>query len=71
MRRLVKRLLKKYNYPPDGVKDALETIIKQCELWTDNAVDIKSDKAQASIFHQQQVHLSSAAEDVGEYGKKI
>lgn len=35
MRRLVKRLLKKYNYPPEGVEDALQTVISQCEMWAD------------------------------------
>lgn len=37
MRRMVKRLLKKYKYPPEGVEDAINTVIGQCELWTDNA----------------------------------
>ena len=36
MRRLVKRLLKKYKYPPEGQEDALNTVISQCEMWTDN-----------------------------------
>lgn len=36
MRMMVKKLLKKYKYPPEGMKDALETIMIQCELWTDN-----------------------------------
>ena len=36
MRRIVKRLLKKYKYPPDGVEDAVSTVIGQCELWADN-----------------------------------
>lgn len=36
MRMLVKRLLKKYKYPPEGVEDAIVTVIKQCEMWTDN-----------------------------------
>lgn len=35
MRSLVKRLLKKYKYPPDGIEGACETVISQCELWTD------------------------------------
>jgi type I restriction enzyme R subunit len=39
MRRMVKKLLKKYNYPPEGVEDAIATIIGQCEMWTDN-IDI-------------------------------
>ena len=36
MRMMVKKLLKKYKYPPEGVEDALETVMLQCELWTDN-----------------------------------
>ena len=36
MRKMVKRLLKKYNYPPDQYKNAIETVISQCEMWTDN-----------------------------------
>ena len=38
MRRLVKRLLKKYKYPPEGMEDAVKTVINQCELWTDRMV---------------------------------
>ena len=37
MRKMVKRLLKKYKYPPEGMDDAVQTVITQCELWTDNA----------------------------------
>ena len=37
MRKMVKRLLKKYDYPPEGVEDAINTVISQCEMWTDNA----------------------------------
>ena len=36
MRRMVKRLLKKYKYPPEEQEAALETVIKQCELYADN-----------------------------------
>ena len=35
MRRAIKRLLKKYKYPPDDQKEALNTIMDQCELWAD------------------------------------
>ena len=35
MRRAIKRLLKKYKYPPEGVDDAMETVMAQCELWAD------------------------------------
>ena len=37
MRKMVKRLLKKYKYPPEQYEDAIETVISQCEMWTDNA----------------------------------
>ncbi|WP_051689030.1 type I restriction endonuclease subunit R [Butyrivibrio sp. AE2032] len=36
MRMMIKKLLKKYKYPPEGMEDALETVMLQCELWTDN-----------------------------------
>lgn len=36
MRKKVKRLLKKYDYPPDGMEDALKIVIEQCEMWVDN-----------------------------------
>lgn len=35
MRRMVKRLLKQHRYPPEGMEDAVTTVIRQCELWTD------------------------------------
>jgi len=36
MRSLVKRLLKKHHYPPEGMEDALSIVISQCEMWTEN-----------------------------------
>ena len=36
MRKIVKRLLKKYDYPPEGIDDAIQTVISQCEMWADN-----------------------------------
>lgn len=35
MRRLVRRLLKRHKYPPEGMEDAVQTVISQCELWVD------------------------------------
>ncbi len=35
MRKIVKRLLKKYHYPPEEEQNALEIVIKQCEQWAD------------------------------------
>ena len=42
MRMIVKKLLKKYKYPPEGQEDALKTVITQCELWTDNVAEFAS-----------------------------
>lgn len=36
MRMMIKRLLKKHRYPPDGMDDAVQTVMIQCELWADN-----------------------------------
>ena len=40
MRMMIKRLLKKYKYPPEGMEDAVQTVMAQCELWTDNVMDV-------------------------------
>ena len=45
MRLMVKKLLKKYHYPPEEAKNAMETVIKQCELWTDYG-DAEEENAQ-------------------------
>ena len=34
----IKKLLKKYKYPPDEQKEAINIIITQCENWADNLV---------------------------------
>lgn len=36
MRMMIKKLLKKHKYPPEGMDDAVQTVMNQCELWTDN-----------------------------------
>ena len=39
MRTLIKRLLKKHKYPPEDMDDAVQTVMTQCELWTDNVME--------------------------------
>ena len=39
MRRSIKRLLRKYKYPPEGAEEAMETVMAQCELWADTKVE--------------------------------
>lgn len=40
MRMIIKKLLRKHKYPPEGVEDAVETVMTQCELWTDNVMAV-------------------------------
>lgn len=40
MRMLIKKLLKKHKYPPEGMDDAVQTVMTQCELWTDNVMGV-------------------------------
>ncbi|SDI57217.1 type I restriction enzyme, R subunit [Pseudobutyrivibrio sp. 49] len=37
MRMMIKKLLRKHKYPPEGMEDAVQTVMTQCELWTDNS----------------------------------
>lgn len=56
---MIKRLLKKYKYPPEGMEDALETVMTQCELWTDNN-DMRSE---ATIFGKTAVNEAAQLKD--------
>ena len=40
MRMMIKKLLKKHKYPPEGMEDAVQTVMTQCELWTDNVMEL-------------------------------
>lgn len=39
MRKMVRRLLKKYQYPPEKFDDTIETVMSQYELWTDDMAE--------------------------------
>jgi type I restriction enzyme R subunit len=58
MRMLIKKLLKKHKYPPEGMDDAVQTVMLQCELWTDNT-DMMEER------------VSSYASRLGEYVSEI
>lgn len=36
MRIMIKKLLRHHKYPPEGMDDAVQTVMLQCELWADN-----------------------------------
>ncbi|WP_303800570.1 HsdR family type I site-specific deoxyribonuclease [Ruminococcus flavefaciens] len=40
MRMMIRKLLKDHRYPPEGMDDAVTTVMQQCELWADNIMNI-------------------------------
>ena len=66
MRMIVKKLLKKYKYPPEGQEDALKTVISQCELWTDIVADFE-DTVSYSI--NDDYGTLKVVETTSDYGK--
>ena len=54
MRVLVKRLLKKYKYPPEGQEKALETVMEQCNKWADDDDNV-SDRRLANVEDDRDV----------------
>ena len=61
MRRMIKHLLKKYHYPPEEAANALETVIKQCEQWTDNEQENYSTKS-TKVYEIHEDDILMAAE---------
>ena len=71
MRKMVKRLLKKYNYPPEDYDFAINTVISQCELWTDNSdVPVIKEKNNIYSFRLKEEVADMVAEDTILYNKK-
>ncbi|WP_442486331.1 type I restriction endonuclease subunit R [Fusobacterium necrophorum] len=66
MRMLIKKLLKKHKYPPEGMDDAVQTVMTQCELWTDN-YNFEEDRNVYSYINHAEETLSLVAEDRGKY----
>ena len=62
MRMMIKKLLKKHRYPPAGMEDAVQTVMFQCELWTDNN-DINSDTEGKFDSSNQKVDIMYSIED--------
>ena len=66
MRMLIKKLLKKHKYPPEGMNDAVQTVMTQCELWTDN-YNFEEDRKVYSYNKPKDRKLLSVAEDGEKY----
>ena len=68
MRMMIKKLLRSHRYPPDGMDDAVETVMTQCELWTDNT-DMEERKGVVYSFQENKNRVMMVAEDTPHYGK--
>ena len=69
MRMMIKKLLKKHGYPPKGMKEAVQTVMTQCELWTDNN-DMESNVIELKMenkFAETQNEHKMVAEDKWKY----
>mgnify|MGYP000063303933 FL=1 len=68
MRMLIKKLLKKHKYPPEGMNDAVQTVMTQCELWTDN-YDFSSEAKIYTFAKRDEEVAPLAADEKDEYDK--
>ena len=64
---IVKKLLKKHRYPPEGMEDAVQTVMTQCELWTDNA-DYSESRSAESDSSYKPVQMATYVHEPG-YGE--
>ena len=67
MRMMVKKLLKRYKYPPEGMDDAVQTVLAQCELWTDNEEYGAPEHNVVEFSEQAPADLEKAAEETLSY----
>ena len=58
MRRLVKRLLKKYKYPPEEAEDAMNVVLKQCEQWADDEEGYEAPRPQTKGRKAREILLT-------------
>lgn len=65
MRTLVKRLLKKHKYPPEGAEQALNVVMKQCNHWADQEVNCRPEASAKTVkfYANPESPLPMAAED--------
>ena len=60
MRVMIKRLLKKYKYPPEGRKAALDMVLKQAENLNENVAvyDFRNDNKLMKVAEENEKYLS-------------
>lgn len=53
---MIKKLLRKHRYSPEIMDNAVQTVMLQCELWTDNYDMDERVKSYAERPKQNKVH---------------
>lgn len=73
MRVLVKRLLKKYKYPPEGQEKALETVMAQYNKWADDDDNVVAEPETHEIHMypriEEESEMMMAAESENNYNE--
>ena len=72
MRMLIKRLLKHHRYPPEGMDDAVQTVMTQCELWADNndmGERVSAYSGRLNQYVNETYDMGMVAEPKAQYGK--
>lgn len=72
MRMMIRKLLKQHRYPPEGMEDAVATVMTQCELWTDNEDMVVTSKprvitGKSVVYGDAQRDLPLVAEEREKY----
>lgn len=60
MRMMIKKLLKQHRYPPEGMDDAVQTVMTQCELWADNEeFDVAEQHEVKYVIPEEQMRMAA------------
>ena len=70
MRMMIKKLLKKHRYPPEGMDDAVQTVMTQCELWTDNVGMEHDEQKIINYSFRQEQNIGMVADKPAQYGNR-
>ena len=67
MRVMIKRLLKKYKYPPEGAEEALQIVMAQCDNWAENEDNYTQAPVKYYDLSPQNDYMGMVAEESGGY----
>jgi type I restriction enzyme R subunit len=70
MRVMIKRLLKKYKYPPEGAEEALQIVMAQCDNWAENEDNYEETPVELYDLNEPSIHYSMVAEEEVMYQRK-